>query len=142
MVFWHEWVSIDNDDNNSYYVYILILMHSTSVEPTMNVNVHNQCSDFDLMHGRHFSTGVEWNRELDEKVYAGNMMSVDLMPLLSTFEGTITYELGKKDVESTYIRLFVTWKSESYKELRVFVRLIEYEAWYDWCKVKLEEYCQ
>jgi hypothetical protein len=115
---------------------------SVGLESTMQVNIHNQCSDFHLIRGRYFSTGIDWYEEPDEKVYAGDMMSIDLVPLLSTFEGVLTYDLKRKGAESTYIRLFVTWKSESYKELLVFVHLIEYEGWCGWGKNKLEEYCQ
>jgi hypothetical protein len=115
---------------------------SLDFQPTMKVNVHNQCSNFYLKGEKHFSTGIDWDEEPDEEVYAGDTMNVDLVPLLSTFEGLLTYGLKKRGIESTYIQLFVTWKSEGYKELRVFVHLIEYDGWCGWGKDKLEEYCQ
>jgi hypothetical protein len=108
----------------------------------MNVNVYNRCSDFDLEDRRYFSTGVDWNEKQYKNVYAGNMMSVDLMPLLSTFEDLLTYSLEKEDTESIYIRLFVTWKSESYKKFSVLIHLIKYEGQYAWSKSTLEEYYQ
>jgi hypothetical protein len=108
----------------------------------MKVNIHNQYSNFHLKGERHFNACIDWDEEPAEKVYAGNIMSVDLVPSLSTFEGRLTYDLEKRGVESTYTRLFVAWKSEGYKEICVFVHLIEYEVWYGWTKSTLEEYCQ
>jgi hypothetical protein len=43
---------------------------------------------------------------------------------------------------STYIWLFVAWKSEGYKEFHVFVHLIEYDEWIDWYKLELKTYYQ
>jgi hypothetical protein len=108
----------------------------------MRVDIHNQCSDFDLENGRHFSIGIDWDEETDAEIYAGDMMSIDLIPFLSTFEGVLTYNLKKQDTESTYVRFFVTWKSKGYKELCVFLHLIECDGWCGWSRTKLDEYCQ
>jgi hypothetical protein len=111
-------------------------------QPTMKVNIHNQCPYFHLMDGRFFSIGIKWDRYPDERIYADGMMSIDLIPLLSIFDGIVTYELERKNVRSTYIRLFVAWKSEGYKKFQVFLHLIEYGKQYVWSKAKLEEYYQ
>jgi hypothetical protein len=108
----------------------------------MKVNIHNRCSDFDLTDGRYFSIGIDWDKEIDEQVKAGDMMSADLVPFLSAFEGVLIYDLKRKDPELARVLLFVTWKSEGYKEFRVFVQLIEDHRWRNWRKTVLEEYCQ
>jgi hypothetical protein len=108
----------------------------------MKLNINNQCLDFKLTNLRSLSRGANWNEEPDEKVDAGAMMSADLISLLSTFEGILAYDLEKKGSKSTYIRLFVVWKSEGYREFRMFVHLTEYEEKCDWSKVGLEEYYQ
>jgi hypothetical protein len=118
-------------------------MHTRRVriEPTMKVNIHNQCSNFWLKNGMCFGAGIDWNKKPSGEVYTGYIMSADLIPLLATFEGALTYDLHI-GVESTYIRLFLTWKSEAYKKFCVFVHLVECEKWSMWDKHELEEYCQ
>jgi hypothetical protein len=108
----------------------------------MKVEIHNQCSDFKLMHGGYFSTGIDWNERPGHRVKSGDIMSVDLTPRLSTFEGILTYEVEKEDREPAYVNLFVTWKSEGHKNFRVFIHLIEHKQSCSWNKVKVEEYCQ
>jgi hypothetical protein len=67
---------------------------------------------------------------------------------LSTFEGVLTYELQRENIESddqpksTHILFFVAWKSEGYKSLRVFVHLVECDKYTHWEKIALEEYYQ
>jgi hypothetical protein len=131
----------DDDDGVSHSVYMLMCT-SVGFEPTMKVNLHNQCLYFYLIRGRYFSIGADWDEKPAEKVYTGNMMSVDLIPFLSTFGGVLTYDLEKRGNDSIYIRLFVAWKSEGYKKFRVFVHLVEYEKWHGWGKNELEEYFQ
>jgi hypothetical protein len=119
-------------------------MHAISFvrQPTMKVNIRNHCSDFHLKNLRCFSIGVNWNKYPSEEVYVGGMMSADLISSSSIFEGVLTYDLKRKGVESTYIRLFVAWKSEGYKRFHMFLRLIEHDERYKWNKNELEEYCQ
>jgi hypothetical protein len=117
-------------------------MHTISVEPqlTMEVDVYNQCPGFKLTNLGHFSNGAYQNWFSTRDVEAGSRMWTNLKPFLSTFEGGITYQLEKKGVGSTYTRLFVAWKSESYKKFQVSVQLIESDETFDWPKTKLEEY--
>jgi hypothetical protein len=76
------------------------------------------------------------------------MMSVDLVPFLSTFGGILTYVLEGEDVESdnllepTNIRLFVAWKFEGYKKIRTFIHVLEYSKQFDWNRITLEEHYQ
>jgi hypothetical protein len=114
----------------------------------MKVNIRNLCTGLELMNGRCFSTGIDWVEKPDERVDAGSMMSVELLPSLATFEGILTYELGSeyrsfdRQRESTLVQLFVIWKSEGCKRFRVLVHLIEYDEPIKWKEIKLEEYYQ
>jgi hypothetical protein len=125
-------------------------MYTISFErqPTMKVNIHNQCSDFILTKQGNFSHGTNWNSYCNWRVDAGSMMSAALTPLLATSEVALAYKLERKLVrpvnqsESTHILFSVAWKSEGYKKGRVFVHLIEYDEWFDWSRIKLEEYYQ
>jgi hypothetical protein len=133
-------VSISDDVD--YYVYVLMHTISFMLQPTMKVNIYNQCSDFELIDRKRFSTGADWNKDSDWRVDTGSMTSADLTPFLSTFEGVLTYRLEKEEVKLTCIRLFVTWKSEGYKKFHVFVQLVEYDKRFSWNDSKLERYYQ
>jgi hypothetical protein len=130
------------NDDTSHYVYILIHTISVKSQPTMKVNIHNQCSDFKLTDREYLSNSVDWDKRLDWKIDASSMTSADLTPFLSTFEGVLTYRLEKEEVKLTCIRLFVTWKSEGYKKFHVFVQLVEYDKRFSWNDSKLERYYQ
>jgi hypothetical protein len=62
----------------------------------------------------------------DWEIEANSMMRAYLTPFLSTFEGILAYTLQRGHVnpdnqsKPTYVRLFVIWKSEGYKN---FVRI-------------------
>jgi hypothetical protein len=114
----------------------------------MEVKIYNQCSDFSLTDRRWFNIGADWNECPKRRVDTGNMMSAELMPFLSTFEGILTYKLRRKHdesvnrSESTYIGLVVVWKSEGYKDIRMCVHLIEHDRRFYWNGTKLKEYYQ
>jgi hypothetical protein len=82
-------------------------------QPTMKVNIHNQCSHFKLTNQVSFSTSETLNEYFAWEVEAGTMLSVDLEPPLSVFEGVLAYTLKREDVESivqfvsTHIQLFI-----------------------------------
>jgi hypothetical protein len=90
-------------------------MHTISVEsqPTMKVNICNQCSNFNLTDGGYFGTGTDWNKDPDLVVYTGNITNVNLIPFQSAFGGILSYRLQREHVspsnqrESTNTRLFV-----------------------------------
>jgi hypothetical protein len=125
-------------------------MHIISFEyqPTMKVNIYNQCSDFKLIHLKYFSDDTLWDEDPDKEVDAGTATSIDFIPFLSTFEGALMYELRREDVESddqsesTHILFLVAWKSEGYKKFRIFAHLIEYDGYIDWYTIRLREYYQ
>jgi hypothetical protein len=116
--------------------------------PKMKVDIHNQCLDFELIERKCFSSDTDWNKHPDWRVDAGSIMSADLIPLLTTFGGVLTYVLQRKDIEpdsqleSTCIRLLVVWKSEGHEKFRVFIHLIEYDKLFYWDKFKPNEYYQ
>jgi hypothetical protein len=136
-------VSINNDA--SHYVYTLTYTISFIPQPTMRVSVHNQHSDFRLTDGGWFNAGASWNKEPKKGTDVDNMTSVELIPFLSIFEGVMTYELRRKDIEfddqhePTYVRLFVAWKSEGYKKFHLFIHLTEYNESMRWNEVMLKE---
>jgi hypothetical protein len=121
---------------------------SVEAQPTMKMNIHNQCSGFKLMNQRYFGNGTNWSNELDEEVDVGNITNANLTPLLAVFRGAAMYELQRKRVESDdqlksiYTLLFVGWKTEGYKKLHVFIQLMEYDKTFRWQNYKLEEYYQ
>jgi hypothetical protein len=126
-----------------------MLTHTISFasQPTMKMNIRNQCLNFKLIDRRSFNCDADWDKHPVEGVYTCSMISVDLKSSSATFEGALTYQLQRKNIEfddqpeePTCIRLFVAWKSEGYKELRVFAHLIEHGKWYGWSEAALEEY--
>jgi hypothetical protein len=127
-----------------------MLIYTISFErrPSMKVNIHNQCSDFKLTSRKWFNTCAYWNESPGEEVDARSMMSVGLISSLTEFEGSLMYQLQRKRVESddqlesTYTLLFITWKSEGYKELRARVHLIVCDKQIKWNGYRLREYYQ
>jgi hypothetical protein len=75
-------------------------------------------------------------------------MNIGYKPSLSAFGGALMYELEREDVESDdqsesiYTKLFIAWKSKGYKDLCVFLHLIESEDLFYFGKAILEEYYQ
>jgi hypothetical protein len=106
----------------------------------MKMNIHNQCKNFKLTYRKWLSSGADWNKEPIWTINTGIMTSADLTPFLSTFEGAIMYRL--EGTMSTYIWLFVAWKSEGYKEFHVLVHLIESDTKIDWYEFGLKTYYQ
>jgi hypothetical protein len=109
---------------------------------TMEMNIHNQCSDLKLTGREDFSDGAEMVTLPNSKVNAGDMISAGWSPFLATFEGALMYELEIEGAGSAYIRFLVAWKSERYKEFRVFIHLIEHDEWCHWNKPRLKKYYQ
>jgi hypothetical protein len=120
-----------------------------SVKPqlTMEMNIHNQCSNFSFGESKYFSNSADWN-EYPHKAFTAYEMNDNVIPFLSTFEGIVMHELHNKhdepsyEDESKHIQLVVAWKSEGYKKIRMFMHLIEYDKMIDWNRLKLEEYYQ
>jgi hypothetical protein len=137
-------VSINNDVN--HYGYILIHIVSFDTRPTMEVNIHNQCTNFDWVAPKRFNIGVDKGSFSSRLAHVGYMTSFDLIPFQSTFGGVLMYTLqenyGKaSDLhKSTDVRLLIAWKSEGYKNFGVFVQLIEYDEDIHWEEFTLEEY--
>jgi hypothetical protein len=112
----------------------------------MKVNIHNQCSDFKLTDIRYFSSGARHNEAPAREVDAGNIMSFELTPFRTMFEGVLMCKLWRKDVESDnqpellYTLLLMAWKSEGYKKFYMFVQLLECDKAFRWDEIKPKEY--
>jgi hypothetical protein len=67
-------------------------MHTMSVEiqPKMSVNIHNQCTDFNLVSSEYFSNDTYMNEHLDWEIDAGSMMNVDFKYSLAVIKGVIS----------------------------------------------------
>jgi hypothetical protein len=137
-------VSIDN--NTNHYVYVLMYNIRIDFLPTMSVNIRNRCSDFKLINL--IRSAPHMTRYPNAEVDAGSMTSATLTPSCAVFEGSLMYQLQRKDVrsddqlESTYTLLFIAWESEGCRELRACVRMIECDEQIKWNSYKLKEYCQ
>jgi hypothetical protein len=122
-------------------------MISVEPQPTMEVNIHNQCSDFELLYPMYFNSGANKCKHC-RRTDSVNTRNVDLVPFLSTFRGATTYILKSRyfkpsnQYDSTHIRLLVAWKSEGYKKFYVFMHILECNNWVKWDEIKLDEYCQ
>jgi hypothetical protein len=127
-------------------------MHTISFgfQPTMKVNIHNECTRFMLLRQEYFSIGATRDSEPNLKANAGSMMSVDFKYSLATFEGALICKLErersktetKDQSELIYNLLLVVWKSEGYRNFHVLVRLIECDNTFHWDKIKPEVYYQ
>jgi hypothetical protein len=118
------------------------------LQPTMEVNIHNQCSDLKIADRKCSSNYENWNKYPDWRVNTGNMMSVEFKSLLAMFEGALICKLQRDDVKSddqprpTYTLLFIAWKYEGYKRFLSFLQLIECDKEFHWNKIRPEEYYQ
>jgi hypothetical protein len=125
-------------------------MHTISVkfQPTMKVNIYNQCLNFKLMNRGCFSNGIVQGENLAPEVDTSSMMSVGFRPVPSVFKDVMTYELRRKCVKSSeeldliHIRFFVVWKTGGHKKLRAYINSVEYEEKLYWNNTRLEEYYQ
>jgi hypothetical protein len=119
---------------------------SLKLRPTMEVNIHNQCSNFKLVNP--LLCALYMNKFPGVEVDAGSMTSVTLRPSRAIFDGSLTYQLQRKSVKydgqlkSTYTILFIAWKSEGCKALRACVHMIECDKRIEWSGHKLYEYHQ
>jgi hypothetical protein len=136
------------NDDTGYHIYILMYTISVEPQPTMKMNIHNQCSDFKLKDKRMFNCGLNWNKGPNDEVDAGSTISAVSISSWAIFEGIMTYRLQRKSIESddqfesTYTLFFVSWKSEGYKKFCVFVKLMNCDKTFSWRKIDQEEYYQ
>jgi hypothetical protein len=136
------------NDDISHHIYILIHTISLEPQPTIKMNIYNQCSDFKLINQGCYSTNTRWNKEPDDEINVSSMAGAIFTSIVAVFEGGLTYQLQRKPIksdgqlESTSTLLFITWKSEGYKELCARVCLIEYDKQIRWDGYKSEDYYQ
>jgi hypothetical protein len=139
-------VSINNDPG--YHVYILMCTISVEIQPTIKMNIHNQCSHVKLKDKRVFNSGLNWNKGLGDEVDAGSMASAVSTTSWAIFESIVIYRLQRKSVESddqlesTYTLLLVALRSEGYKKFRVFIQMIDCDKTFSWRRIDQDEYYQ
>jgi hypothetical protein len=140
-------VNINSD--TGYHAYILIYTSRAKIKPKMrSINIHNQCTDFDLTSPWYFNSNIYLKKRLDQKIDASGTMNVDFKYPPKVFEGVITYKLERKSIEtdnlseSTCIRLFVILKCERNNKLCACMHLVEHEKRFRWNIAKLKEYYQ
>jgi hypothetical protein len=126
-----------------------MLIHTISFESqsTIRMNIHNQCSNFNLVNRKWYKVRANWNEIPDLEVDAGSTMNAVLTSCRAEFRGAIIYRLQKcvksdDQLESTSTLLFIVWKYEGCNEPRVFAKLVECDKAFDWRKVDIREYYQ
>jgi hypothetical protein len=121
-------------------------MISFKLQPTMEVNIHNRCSDFKLINL--IPCAAYMYKFPSVEVDTDNMTSAALGPSRAVFDGSLTYQLQRKSVKSddqlksTYTILFIAWKSDGCKVLCACVRMLECDKHIEWNGDKLYEYHQ
>jgi hypothetical protein len=130
---------------------VLIYAARLTSWPSFKLNVHNQCSNIDLVSPM-YATGdeLECCRAPDHHVYTGNTMkSVFIInePDKKS-SGALIYKLQKKQTHqsaeigedtSSAAHLLVVWEISASKELYADVLLVEHDKQFDWDKNNLEE---
>jgi hypothetical protein len=129
---------------------VLIYAVRFYVQPSVKLNIHNQCLNVDLVSLTYVIDGeVEHHRPPDYKICSSSIMkSGFIIKSDDVSYGALTYRLQRKQTyESTEVsedasnatRLLVVWRISKSKELYADVLLIEYDKGFDWEKDNLEE---
>jgi hypothetical protein len=128
-------------------VQILIHVVRFVTQPTMEVNIRNQCSKFKLIEvpffGGPYLAGLPCR-----KIDAGKSASDHASPMFAASKSFRLYELRRKDSTSSnqlnlaYNYLLVIWKSEGYMDFRVRAYLIDCDGRCVWYMPKLIEHYQ
>jgi hypothetical protein len=132
----------------------LMLMRTVSLTPrgVMNVTVHNQYSDIELVSPVYFCNRGIYNEYPVERTHIGAMMKIRFQFGLDKLPGGILmYEVQRKgntesdhqpNIDTTFaetvgdtskmMRLLVTWKIEHFGEPRVRIVLVEHDNELEW----------
>jgi hypothetical protein len=117
---------------------VLMYVISLFVQPSIKLNIHNQCLDVDLASLVYVtSDGLECHRSPDYKVYAGDTMrSGFIIKSDDRSYGVLIYELQRKQSHksteigedtSSSVHLLVVWRISESKELYTDVLLVEHD---------------
>jgi hypothetical protein len=131
---------------------LIILMYVVrlNIRPSFKLNIHNQCSNVDLVLPIHITGDeLECHRPPNYKVCAsGTMESAFIIKWDRASYGILIYKLQKKqpheDTEtnedtSSVTHLLVVWEISGSKKLCTDVLLVEHDKGFDWGKDDLEE---
>jgi hypothetical protein len=128
-----------------------------AVQASMKVDIHNKCSNIELVEPVYFSDGATCDIPLDQKIEPNGALKTVFRIKFTRgkFEGAILYRLRKKgansdqqpDTETTSngknqpnrTQLLVGWKLERLQDPRVYMLLVEHEEKLVWDGNKLIE---
>jgi hypothetical protein len=128
---------------------MLIYVISLLIQPSIKLNIHNQCLNIDLISPIYVTDDeLECHRSPDYKVCTGNTMRSGFI-VKSNYEadGALICKLQRKQMhESTKIgkgassatHLLVVWKISKFKVSCVDVLLVEHDKGFDWDKDDLK----
>jgi hypothetical protein len=128
-----------------------------NVQAAMNVEIHNGCSDVELIEPWYFSDGAVCCKKLNERVAPGDILSTAFRIHIfrTAFEGALICGLRKKGTNSDqqssvdttnvdedrskHVQLIVGWKVTRFHDPRVYVLLMEHEERSAWDVDKLKK---
>jgi hypothetical protein len=130
---------------------LIILMYTISlyIPPSFKLNIHNQCSNVDLVSPTYeLEYDLECYRAPGHIVYAGDMMRSSFAIKSDHIRyGGLIYRLQNKHPHettaigkdaSTAVHILILWKISKSKELYTDVLLVEYDKRFVWRKYELE----
>jgi hypothetical protein len=110
--------------------------------PLIELVIHNQCSDIELVSPLYYSNGAECHLPSDQRIDAGSTMQTYLIIdlLQSEFICALMYRLERKDTdeinEATCTQLTMIWKVDKFKRFHLVPHLIEHDKGRVWDKYK------
>jgi hypothetical protein len=111
--------------------------------PFLELVIHNQCSNIELVSPLYYSDGTECHLSPDQRVYAGSTMQTYLMVDLfqNEFICALMYRLKGKDTDElnvvTCTQLAMVWKFDKFKRFHLVTRLIEHDKGQVWDKDRM-----
>jgi hypothetical protein len=128
-----------------------------NIQAAMKVEIHNRCSDIELVEPLCFSDGAERCENPDRKVAPGGTLSTAFRVYMFrvTFEGALICRLRKKGIdsdqqsstdttsidedESEHVQLLVGWKVSRFTEPKVYMLLGWHEKEFKWNEDNLKK---
>jgi hypothetical protein len=106
----------------------------------MNMTIHNQCSNIELVSPVYFIKDLARNIQFPQQVNSKSMMKTNFITSAdqNTFGGALLYHLRRKEDASISAQLLVIWGRRSDK-FYLHMCLIEHESAPTWSKNKLEK---
>jgi hypothetical protein len=129
---------------------VLIYAISFSIPLVVKLDIHNQCSNVDLVSPTYATVNkFGCHRTPGHKVYAGDTMrsAFMIMPNNKSY-GALIYKLQRKQLHesveisedtSSTVHLLVVWKFNTFEELYADVLLVEHDKGFDWDKDDLTD---